>query len=68
MRNLIEVIYEFVVTQMARTTPSPRDNQLGRRLYKAIFKAIRERNPDAAAKSMQQHMQAVLGRLSKEPS
>ena len=68
MRNLIEVIYEFVVTQMARTTLSPRDNQLGGRLHKAIFKAIRERDPDAAAKAMKQHMQAVLERLSKEPS
>ena len=68
MRNLIEVIYEFVLTQMARTTPSPRDNQLGRRLHKAIFKAIREHNGDAAATAMQQHMQAILDRLSKEPS
>ena len=30
MQNLMEVIYEFVLTQMARTTPSPRDIQLGR--------------------------------------
>jgi GntR family transcriptional repressor for pyruvate dehydrogenase complex len=68
MRNLIEVIYGFVLTQMARTTPTPRENQLGRRLHKAIFKAIREHDPDAAATAMQHHMQAVLDRLIKEPS
>ena len=64
MQNLMEVIYEFVLTQMARTTPSPRDNQLGRRLHKAILTAVRNHDPDAAAKAMQQHMQAVLKRLT----
>ncbi|QDU25004.1 HTH-type transcriptional regulator LutR [Anatilimnocola aggregata] len=63
MRNLMEVIYEFVLTQMARTTPSQRDNQVGRRLHKAILRAVRERNPDAAAEAMQRHMQAVRDRL-----
>lgn len=63
MQNMMEVIYEFVLTQMARTTPSPRDNQFGRRLHKAILSAVRNHDPDAAAKAMQQHMQAVLKRL-----
>jgi DNA-binding FadR family transcriptional regulator len=64
MRNLMEVIYEFVLTQMARTTPSQRDNQVGRRLHKAILRAVRERNPDGAAEAMQKHMQAVIDRLA----
>lgn len=64
MQTMIEVIYEFVLTQMARTTPSQRDNALGRKLHKEILRAIREHDPDAAANSMQQHMQAVLDRLS----
>jgi GntR family transcriptional repressor for pyruvate dehydrogenase complex len=68
MQNLMEVIYEFVLTQMARTTPSPKDNALGRRLHKAIVKAIRERDTDAAAAAMQQHMQAVLDRLAVKQS
>lgn len=66
MQNMIEVIYEFVLTQMVRTTPSQRDNVLGRKLHRAIVRAIRERDPDAAAEAMQQHMQAVLDRLAKE--
>jgi GntR family transcriptional repressor for pyruvate dehydrogenase complex len=64
MMNLMEVIYEFVLTQMARTTPSQRDNALGRKLHKAILRAVRDRDPDAAAEAMQQHMQAVLDQLT----
>lgn len=41
-----------------------RDNQMGRRLHKTILKAVREHDPDAAAEAMQQHMQAVLDRLT----
>lgn len=64
MINLMEVIYEFVLTQMARTTPSQRENSLGRKLHKAILRAIREHDADAAAEAMQQHMQAVLDQLA----
>lgn len=64
MQNMIEVIYEFVMTQMVRTTPSQRDNALGRMLHKAILHAVRDHDPDAAADAMQRHMQAVLHRLA----
>jgi GntR family transcriptional repressor for pyruvate dehydrogenase complex len=63
MQNIMEVIYEFVLTQMVRTTPSQRDSQSGRRLHKAILTAVRDHDPDAAERAMQQHMQAVLKRL-----
>lgn len=65
MQNMMEVIYEFVLTQMARTTPSQRENQVGRRLHSAILKAVRDHDPDAAAIAMQRHMQAVLKRLER---
>lgn len=68
MQNMMEVIYEFVLTQMVCTTPSQRENALGRKLHKAILRAVREHDPEAAADAMQQHMQAVLDRLAKEPS
>lgn len=67
MQNLMEVIYEFVLAQMARTTPSQKDNQLGRRLHNAILKAIREHDPDAAESAMRKHMQTVIVRLEKQP-
>ena len=66
MQNMIEVIYEFVLTQMVHTTPSQRENALGRKLHKAILRAVRDHDPDAAAEAMQRHMQAVLDRLAKE--
>ncbi len=65
MQNLMEVIYEFVLAQMVRTTPTQKDNQLGRRLHKAILKAIREHDPDAAEAAMRKHMQAVLAQLGQ---
>lgn len=63
MQNLMEVIFEFVLAQMAQTTPSPRDNKLGRKLHKAIVTAINNHDPDAAERAMRLHMQAVLERL-----
>ena len=65
MQNLMEVIYEFVLAQMARTTPSQKENQLGRRLHNAILKAIRDHDPDAAESAMRKHMQAVVEQLEK---
>jgi GntR family transcriptional repressor for pyruvate dehydrogenase complex len=66
MQNLMEVIYEFVVTQMAQTTPSPRENKLGRRLHREIVTAIADHDPDAAERAMREHMEVVLSRL-KQP-
>lgn len=63
MQNLMEVIYEFVVTQMARTTPSPQENKLGRRLHREIVAAIADHDPDGAERAMREHMEAVLSRL-----
>ena len=65
MQNLMEVIYEFVLTQMVRTTPTQRENQLGRKLHKAVLKAVREHDPDAAELAMRKHMQTVLERLER---
>ncbi|MGB1707114.1 MAG: FadR/GntR family transcriptional regulator [Rubripirellula sp.] len=66
MQNMIEVIYQFVLTQMVRTTPSPRENKLGRRLHREIVSAIADHDADSAARVMREHMQVVLSRLEKE--
>jgi DNA-binding FadR family transcriptional regulator len=50
---------------MVRTTPTQRENQLGSNLHKAVLKAVREHDPDAAELAMRKHMQAVLERLEK---
>lgn len=62
MSNLMEVIYEFVMAQMAQTTPSPQDNTFGRRLHQEIVRAVKTHDPDAAEQAMREHMQAVLER------
>ena len=64
MQNLMEVIYEFVITQLARTTPSARENRLGRKLHREIVEAIANHDPAAAEKAMRSHMQVVLDRLA----
>ncbi|QDS86773.1 Putative L-lactate dehydrogenase operon regulatory protein [Rosistilla ulvae] len=64
MQNIMEVIYEFVLTQMAQTTPSPADNALGHKLHIEIVDAIEARDPDAAELAMRQHMEIVLQRLT----
>lgn len=67
MQNLMEVIFEFVMTQMVHTTPAPQKNQLGQKLHRDIFTAIKSHNPDAAEQAMRNHMQAVLDRLNQVP-
>ena len=66
MQNMIEVIYEFVLTQMVRTTPSPRENKLGGRLHREIVAAIADHDADSAERAMREHMEVVLSRLKKE--
>lgn len=63
MANLMEVIYEFVLAQMARTTPEPREHRLGRQLHQSIVDALAAHDPDAAERAMRSHMDAVLERL-----
>lgn len=70
MSNLMEVIYEFVLAQMAQTTPSPHENKLGHRLHQELVAAVKAHDPDSAERAMREHMQAVLERLkvsSREP-
>jgi GntR family transcriptional repressor for pyruvate dehydrogenase complex len=62
-RNVIDVIQQFVLAGMSRTTPRPRDWAYSRRLHRAIVDAIHSGDPDAAEKAMVAHMDAVTDRL-----
>lgn len=64
MRNLMEVILEFVVVGMRQTTPRPRDRNWSRPLHRAIVDAIASADPDAAEAAMRTHMESVLRRLT----
>jgi GntR family transcriptional regulator, transcriptional repressor for pyruvate dehydrogenase complex len=63
MQNLMEVIHEFVMAGMVRTTPKPRDRSWSRPLHQAILDAVRSANPEAAEEAMRVHMEAVVRRL-----
>lgn len=65
MQNMIEVIYEFVLAQMVRTTPSPRENELGRKLHRKILAAIVDHDAEAAERAMREHMEVILLRLKR---
>ncbi|MGY8770411.1 MAG: FadR/GntR family transcriptional regulator [Pirellulales bacterium] len=63
MQNLMEVIYEFVMAQMAQTTPSARDNKTGHRQHYEIVTAIEAHDVEAAERAMREHMEVVLQML-----
>jgi GntR family transcriptional repressor for pyruvate dehydrogenase complex len=63
IRNLMEVIHEFVRASMMHTTPKPRDRNWSRPLHRAILDAVRSANPDAAEAAMRAHMESVVHRL-----
>jgi GntR family transcriptional repressor for pyruvate dehydrogenase complex len=62
--NLIEVIHEYILAGMVKTTPKPRDRSWSRPLHAAILRAIQAGDGAAAEKAMQRHMAAVVLRLT----
>jgi len=59
MRNIMQVIHEFVMAGMVHTTPRPRNRDRSQKLHGAIVDAIRGHDPDAAEKAMKFHMTSV---------
>ncbi len=66
MKSLIEIIYDFILVQMTKTTPLPDQNQRGKRLHAAIVRSVRSRDPDRAERAMRDHMDAVVELLQRE--
>jgi GntR family transcriptional repressor for pyruvate dehydrogenase complex len=63
MLNVMSVLQEFVVEAMLQTTPRPRDRSVSRRLHRAVLEAVRQGDPDAAERAMDEHMEVTLARL-----
>ncbi len=61
--QVMEVIQEFALAGMAKTTPRPRDRVESHRRHMAIVDAIRSGDPARAESSMRQHMHETLSRL-----
>ena len=65
MLNVLEVIQEFVLEGMLRTTPKPRQRLVSQQYHMAIVEAIGARNPDAAEQAVRAHMDLLLRRLQE---
>lgn len=63
--NIVEVLQEFVVAGMWQTTDRPRYVALNRPVHQAIVDAIRQGDPDAAARAMQTHMDLLIVSLEQ---
>jgi GntR family transcriptional repressor for pyruvate dehydrogenase complex len=59
MRNIMEVIQEFIQAGMVQTTPMPRNRKRSRGFHGAILDAIKAGDADAAEKAMKVHMDSV---------
>src|SRR5271154_3029375 len=59
MRNIMQVIHEFVMAGMVHTTPRPRNRDRSQKLHGAIVDAIRAHDSEAAEKAMKFHMTSV---------
>ena len=68
MLSVLEVIQEFMLEGMLRTTPKPRQRLLSQRYHMAIVDAFRRRDPDAAEQAVREHMALLLRRLQKSVS
>ncbi len=65
MLHVLEVIQEFILEGMLRTTPKPRACHESRRYHMAMVDALRRRDPDAAEESVRAHMDLLIGRLKQ---
>lgn len=65
MRDIMEIIQEFVWEGMQRTWPTrpvPGENET---LHMTIVEAIRDHDPDAAERALRRHMELLFSRLHK---
>jgi GntR family transcriptional repressor for pyruvate dehydrogenase complex len=57
MESVLEMIQDFILASMVRTTPEPRDREDSHLRHRAIVEAVRRGDPDAAEQAMHQHME-----------
>jgi len=68
MRNVVEVLEEFIYVSMIQTLPASRREKLPGDLNRDILTGLRTRNPDLAEKAMRQHMDSIARRLKDAES
>lgn len=66
VRNVMVVVQEFVVAGIRHTARVPQlDGERSRLLHEAIVHAVRDRDPAAAERAMQKHMDALVQALQQ---
>lgn len=65
MRSVLEIIQEFILEGMQRTTPEPRQWPMSKRSHMAIVDAISNRDADAAGAAIRDHMNILVRRLQE---
>lgn len=56
MMNVMNVLQEFIMAGMVKTTPEPRDREYSRKIHRELLEAIRSRDPRIAGEAMDRHM------------
>ena len=56
LRNSFEVIREFILAGMVRTTAEPRDHSGSTRFHRKLLDALRTRDTEIAVKAIREHM------------
>jgi GntR family transcriptional repressor for pyruvate dehydrogenase complex len=59
MKNVMEVVHDFLFAGMVQTTPRPRNLTRSRQYHQAILDAVKAKDPDAAEQAMTIHMDSV---------
>lgn len=57
MRSALQVLQEFIMTSMVKTTPNPRDYDASRKYHMDVVDAIATRDPDVAEAGARAHME-----------
>lgn len=67
MASAMEVIAEFIMASMAKTTPNPRDYDFSRAFHLELVQAIRSGDPEKAERAARAHMDRSERDLRERP-
>jgi GntR family transcriptional regulator, transcriptional repressor for pyruvate dehydrogenase complex len=65
LHRAMEVLHEFTLASMIKTTPNPRDHEFSFRFHMKIVDALRSGDPDVAERAMREHMNRTRGDLER---
>lgn len=66
MKSVLEILQEYILEGMARTTPRPRQWPMSKRSHMALVEAIRRHDSDGAESAVHDHMNILVRRLQEQ--